>query len=118
VVEDNIDAAASIAMLLELAGHEVAVAHDGARGLALARDLRPSVVLCDIGLPGAMDGYAVARALRAEPASKDTRLVALSGYGQEEDKRRSLEAGFDAHVTKPVGADALRRVLAGRPESG
>jgi two-component system CheB/CheR fusion protein len=113
VIEDNVDAAESIAMLLELAGHEVAVAHDGEEGMARARRLSPMVVLCDIGLPGAMDGYAVARALRAEPGSKDARLVALSGYGQEEDKRRSLDAGFDAHVTKPVGADALRRILAG-----
>jgi PAS domain S-box-containing protein len=112
VIEDNIDAAESIAMLLELSGHEVAVAHDGPEGLARARELLPMVVLCDIGLPGAMDGYAVARALRAEPGSKEARLVALSGYGQEDDKRRSLEAGFDAHVTKPVGADALRRILA------
>jgi CheY-like chemotaxis protein len=71
------------------------------------------VVLCDIGLPGAMDGYGVARALRAAPGTPSVYLIALTGYGQDDDRRRALEAGFDAHLTKPADLDALHRLLAG-----
>ena len=110
LIEDHVDAAESLAMLLELAGHEVEVAFDGADGLAKARALRPEVVLCDIGLPG-MDGYAVARALRAAPETGAAFLVALTGYGQDDDRRHALEAGFDTHLTKPVDLEALRRLL-------
>ena len=98
-------------MLLELIGHEVEVAFDGADGLAKARASRPEVVLCDIGLPG-MDGYAVARALRAAPETASAFLIALTGYGQDDDRRRALEAGFDAHLTKPADLEDLRRLLA------
>src|SRR4051794_33339774 len=98
-------------MLLELIGHEVEVAFDGADGLEKARALRPEVVLCDIGLPG-MDGYAVARALRAAPETRGAFLIALTGYGQDDDRRRALEAGFDTHLLKPVDLEALRRLLA------
>jgi len=111
LIEDHVDAAESLAMLLELIGHEVEVAFDGAGGLEKARALRPEVVLCDIGLPG-MDGYAVARALRAAPESQTCFLIALTGYGQDDDRRRALEAGFDAHLVKPVDLEALRRLLA------
>ena len=110
LIEDHVDAAESLAMLLELAGHQVEVAFDGAGGLEKARSLRPEIVLCDIGLPG-MDGYAVARALRAAPETSSAFLIALTGYGQDDDRRRALEAGFDAHLVKPVDLDALRRLL-------
>lgn len=110
LIEDHVDAAESLAMLLELIGHEVEVAFDGPGGLEKARTLRPEVVLCDIGLPG-MDGYAVARALRAAPETRAAFLIALTGYGQDDDRRRALEAGFDAHLLKPVDLEALRRLL-------
>ncbi len=113
LIEDNVDAAEALRMLLALHGHEVTVAADGVAGLEAARSLRPDAVLCDIGLPGAMDGYAVARTLRAE--SMTALLVALSGYGQEEDRRRSREAGFDLHLVKPVPWSELAKVLAGLP---
>ncbi|HSF41273.1 MAG TPA: PAS domain-containing protein, partial [Thermoanaerobaculia bacterium] len=111
VIEDNADAAESMALLLELSGHEVAVAHDGVQGLERARELRPEVVLCDIGLPGELDGYGVARAFRADPDLAAACLIALTGYGQEEDRRRALEAGFNAHLTKPADLDALKRLV-------
>jgi PAS domain S-box-containing protein len=114
VVEDNIDSAESLALLLEFEGHEVRMVHDGPAALAAARDFRPAVILCDIGLPG-MNGYEVAERLRAEPEFKDTRLIALTGYGQEEDRRRALAAGFDHHLTKPVEPDALAALLAAPP---
>jgi PAS domain S-box-containing protein len=113
VVEDNIDSAESMAMMLELAGHQVAVAHTGAAGVALARSFQPEIVLCDIGLPGELDGYAVARALRAERSLRSARLIALTGYGQEDDKLRAHEAGFEEHLTKPVDPETLDRVLGG-----
>jgi two-component system CheB/CheR fusion protein len=113
VIEDNVDAAESLALLLELSGHETAVAFDGAVGLEKARSFRPDVVLCDIGLPGGLDGHGVARAFRADPDLRSAFLIALTGYGQEEDRRRALEAGFDAHLTKPADIDELKRMLAG-----
>ncbi len=113
VVEDNVDAAQTLADILELDGHRVTIAHDGRSGIELARRLRPDVVLCDIGLPD-LDGYAVARELRRDGALRETRLVALSGYAQPEDRERAREAGFDAHLAKPPDLDALKRVLAGR----
>jgi PAS domain S-box-containing protein len=106
VVEDNLDAGQSLADILRLKGHRVRVARDGRTGLALARELRPDVVLCDIGLPD-LDGYEVARALRADPASAGLRLVALSGYAQPEDRLRAREAGFDLHLAKPADLDEL-----------
>ena len=112
VIEDHVDAAESLALLLQLIGHETEVAFDAAQGLEAARRFRPEVVLCDIGLPGAMDGYAAARAFRADPELRGVFLVALTGYGQEEDRRKAAEAGFDAHLTKPADLDALRRLLA------
>jgi len=115
VIEDNQDSAESMGLLLELDGHEVALARDGAEGIASARRMRPDVVLCDIGLPGGLDGYAVARALRAEPELAGIFLIALTGYGQAEDRRRSSEAGFDVHLTKPADPSALRKLIAGRP---
>jgi CheY-like chemotaxis protein len=115
VVEDNVDAAESMRTLLKLIGHQVEVAHTGVEGLEAARRFLPRVVLCDIGLPGGMDGYAVARALRAEPALVSAFVIATTGYGQLEDQRRSREAGFDAHLTKPVDFAELQRMLAALP---
>jgi CheY-like chemotaxis protein len=110
VVDDNTDTAESLAKLLELMGHQVRTAPDGPAALESVRDYRPEVVLLDIGLPG-MDGYEVARRLRAERATEAVFLVALTGYGQEEDRRRSREAGFDRHLVKPVDLNTLRQVL-------
>lgn len=112
VIEDNVDAAESLAMLLQLSGHEAEVAFDGASGIEKARSFHPDVVLCDIGLPGGLDGHGVARAFRADPDLKSAFLIALTGYGQEEDRRRALEAGFDAHLTKPADIEELKRMLA------
>ena len=113
VIEDNVDAGQTLADILELNGHRVRVARDGRSGLALARELRPDVVLCDIGLPD-LDGYEVARALHADEALRSTRLVALSGYAQEEDRRRAKETGFDAHIPKPPALDVLLAVVAAK----
>lgn len=113
VIEDNRDAAETLEMALSLAGHEVTVALDGPAGLEAARAVRPHVVVCDIGLPGGTDGHAVARALRADRSLAQPFLVALSGYGQEEDQRRSREAGFDVHLVKPVDLKALEALVAG-----
>lgn len=112
VIEDNADAAESMGLLLELSGHEVEIAHDGKQGLEAAKRFLPDVVLCDIGLPGGLDGYEVARRMREDPALGRTKLIALSGYGQEEDQRRAREAGFDVHLTKPADPVALERLLA------
>jgi len=110
VVDDTADVAESLAMLLESLGHEVRLACDGAQALEAARSWRPEAVLLDIGLPG-MDGYEVARRLRREPGLGPLLLVAVSGYGQDEDRRRSHEAGFDHHLVKPVSQVVLQRLL-------
>lgn len=117
VVEDNLDAAASLKEILEMDGHEVAVANDGPAAVALAGSFRPEVVLCDIGLPGSMDGYAVARALRSAGSIGPVQLVALTGYASPEDQRRAREAGFDAHLAKPPDLEVLERLLAAAPPS-
>jgi signal transduction histidine kinase/ActR/RegA family two-component response regulator len=106
VVEDNRDSAETLRMFLELFGYEVTVAHSGPDGVATAKKGRPDVVLCDIGLPG-MDGFAVANALRHDPTTASARLIAVTGYGQEEDRRRALAAGFDDHLVKPVDPEVL-----------
>jgi len=114
IVDDNTDAAESLAMLLRLWGHVVYVAHDGLAAFAMARTYLPEVVLLDLGLPG-MDGYEVARQLRAAGrvgSPGGPALWALTGYGQEEDRRRCKEAGFDRHLLKPVDLDALEVLLA------
>jgi len=113
VIEDNVDAADSLRLVLELEGHEVEVAHDGPRGIERALAVAPDVVVCDIGLPQ-MDGYTVARALREDPLTRGALLVALSGYGTEDDQRRAAEAGFDAHMTKPGSIEELQKIVAGR----
>ena len=110
VVDDNADAAASLGELLGLWGHDVRTAFDGPKALATAREWRPEVILLDIGLPG-MDGYEVARHLREEPATADAFVVALTGYGAEDDQRRALAAGFNQHLTKPVEIAQLQMLL-------
>ncbi len=111
VVDDNVDAALSLSRLLQAAGHEVEAVHDGQAALVNAPRWRPDVILLDIGLPG-IDGYEVARRLRAQPETKETTLVALTGYGQDEDRRRSQEAGFDHHLVKPVERGSLQWLFA------
>ena len=119
IIEDNVDGADSLRMALELEGHEVAVAHDGSSGIAMAAGFHPEILLCDIGLPG-MDGFEVAGAFRSNPLLKGTFLVALTGKGLPEDLRRTAEAGFAAHITKPPLLDDLLRTIASAPrlESG
>jgi CheY-like chemotaxis protein/two-component sensor histidine kinase len=114
VVDDNRDGAESIAMLLGMRGHEVRVAYDGAEALRAFDDFSPHVLLLDIGMPG-MSGYEVARRLRAAPASEGVLIVAMTGYGQDEDRRRAREAGFDHHLVKPVEFDVLFALLDGDP---
>jgi CheY-like chemotaxis protein len=114
VVEDNRDAAETLSDLLGLFGCTVEVTHSGAEAVEVADSFRPEVVLCDLGLPG-MDGYQVAAALRRQPATSVARLIAISGYGQEDDRRRSREAGFDLHLTKPIDAEELQRLLQLQP---
>jgi PAS domain S-box-containing protein len=110
VVDDNVDAAASLAMLLTALGHEVRAANDGASALEAIRSFNPSVVLLDLGMPG-MSGYEVARRARTMLTGKPTVLIALTGWGQEDDRRRTREAGFDHHLVKPVEIKTLKALL-------
>jgi two-component system CheB/CheR fusion protein len=111
VCDDNADAAASLALLLQLQGHEVVTARDGAEALEIAGAFHPEVALLDIGLPQ-MDGYELAQRMRAQNSHTKPALIALSGYGLEEDRNRSREAGFDAHLTKPVELEVLQEAIA------
>jgi PAS domain S-box-containing protein len=111
LVEDHRDAADSLRLVLEASGHRVEVAYTGPDGVRAAAASRPEVVICDIGLPG-LDGYAVARALRRHPATAAARLIALTGYGTDDDRRRAEEAGFDDHLIKPADPAALEALLA------
>lgn len=112
VVDDNVDAALTLCDLLELWGYEHSVAHDGSAALETAQRFRPHIILLDIGLP-VMDGYEVARRLRADPDLQGLKLFALTGYGQEQDRRRAIAAGFDHHLTKPVDPEVLETLLEG-----
>jgi len=113
VVDDNTDAADSLAMLLRLLKQEVVVAYDGSAALAHAEATPPSVAFVDLGMPR-MDGFELARRFRADPALKNVVLVALTGWGQPEDRQRTKETGFDHHLVKPVDADTLRHLLGER----
>ncbi|HEV3118762.1 MAG TPA: response regulator, partial [Gemmataceae bacterium] len=112
VVDDNQDSAESLAKLLQITGHETRTAYDGQAALAAAAAFAPEAILLDIGLPG-MDGYEVARRLREESSTRQIVLIAVTGYGGEEDERRSREAGFDFHLTKPVRLNMLDELLNG-----
>jgi CheY-like chemotaxis protein len=111
IVDDNVDAAESLRDVALLFDNTVEVAYGGHEAIEKARAFAPQVVLCDIGLPG-LDGYGVARALRAEPSLRGSRLVAVSGYASAEDVRKAREAGFDEHLAKPPDFDRLERLLA------
>jgi PAS domain S-box-containing protein len=113
VVDDNADSTACLSMMLELAGHEVQTARDGPEAVEKACEFRPRVILLDIGLPK-MNGYEVARRIRQEPWGKDIMLVAVTGWGQFEDKKKAFEAGFDQHLTKPVDPDAFFELVGSR----
>ncbi|MBA2664983.1 MAG: GAF domain-containing protein [Bradymonadaceae bacterium] len=118
IIEDNVDVAETLRIVLDLCGHEVEVAHSGDEGIEMARRSRPAIVLCDIGLPG-MNGFAVARAMRADPELRSIYLVALSGYAMPSDVLKSKEAGFSRHMAKPPNLDALQELVATVPtESG
>jgi signal transduction histidine kinase/DNA-binding response OmpR family regulator len=110
LVDDNIDLGTTTAALLRTHGHDVHLCHDGPQALTALQTLRPDVVFVDIGLPG-MSGHEVARAIRGQPGREDLQLVAMTGYGQAEDRRRSREAGFDLHLVKPVSLQSLEKVL-------
>jgi CheY-like chemotaxis protein len=110
IVDDNEDAAEALAMMLQFSGCEAQTAHGGKEGLAASRSFRPDVIFLDIGLPG-MNGYDVARQIRADPQTRDAFLIALTGWGSDEDRRLSSEAGFDLHLTKPVDIQALTSLL-------
>ncbi|WP_437940633.1 PAS domain S-box protein [Sorangium sp. So ce341] len=112
IIEDNVDAAETLQTLLAMEGHRVEVALSGPAGVDAARAFLPEVVLCDIGLPGGMDGYGVARALKGSPGTSPSLMIALTGYGREEDRRRAQEAGFAMHLVKPIEPSALETVLA------
>src|SRR5262249_19891940 len=110
IVEDHRDSAFILKLLLEIHGYCVRVAYSGPEGLQMAHDAPPDVLLCDIGLPG-MPGFDLARDLREQAATANIYLVALTGYGSEEDRYRSLRAGFDVHLLKPVEWDDLHSIL-------
>ena len=114
VVDDSVDSAESLAKVLRVLGHVVHTAYDGQSALEAARLNAPDIVMLDIGMPR-MDGFEVARRMRNDPALKDVFLVALTGYGQDEDRRQSQKSGFNAHFVKPVLLDHLRGVLENAP---
>ena len=112
VVDDNRDSAESIGKLLELWGHDVRLAHDGLAAVEMALADRPEVILLDIGLPG-LNGYRACQAMRQHGMTEEL-IVAMTGYGQEEDRRQSLESGFDRHLVKPIDLRMIERLLAER----
>src|SRR5580700_5117972 len=114
IVDDDNDSAASLAMLLQVSGQETHTAHDGLEALKAAERLRPDVILLDVGLPK-LNGYEVCRQLRQQQWGKRVVIVAVTGWGQDEDREKSMEAGFDAHMVKPPDYAALMRLLAARP---
>jgi CheY-like chemotaxis protein/nitrogen-specific signal transduction histidine kinase len=116
VVDDNADAADSLGSLLQLEGHTVVVTYTSTDALAKLAEFKPDIVLLDIGLPE-IDGYEIARRIRASPDQRHVRLIALTGYGQADDRQRATTSGFDAHLVKPVEFSALQRVLAAHPSS-
>jgi CheY-like chemotaxis protein len=110
IVDDNRDAADSLAMLLELGGHQVTAVYSAPEALKRASELKPAVILLDIGLPE-IDGCEVARRMRGMPELRGVRLVALTGHGRDEDRERTRDAGFDHHLVKPIDLDELERTV-------
>jgi len=110
IADDNQDSAETFAMLLSFSGHEVRIAHDGTAALDAVREFRPDVAFLDIGMPG-LTGYEVAQAVRAEPWGREIKLIALTGWGQPDDKLRSRSAGFDRHLVKPIDPAEVDRLL-------
>jgi two-component system, chemotaxis family, CheB/CheR fusion protein len=110
IIEDNQDAADMLATYLRFAGHEVRIAHDGPSGLRLAFEMIPTVILCDIGLPG-MNGYQVAQVVRAAPALAQCVLIAVTGYGEVSSRDRARQAGFTHHLTKPTDPSLLAELI-------
>jgi two-component system OmpR family response regulator len=117
VVDDNRDAVDALAMMLRLGGNDVEIAYEGMAALVTAQSFAPDAVVLDIGLPG-IDGYEVARRLRARPETAKALIVAVTGYGQKEDRERSRAAGFDHHLVKPIESDALLTLLGGQGRAG
>ncbi|MDB5387603.1 MAG: domain S-box protein, partial [Planctomycetaceae bacterium] len=115
VVDDNVDAATTLALMLKAMGHETVVSHDGMAAIKMAETFSPKLVILDIGLPG-MNGYMVAQKLRSIPAMKEVVIAALTGYGEEQDRRRSMEAGFDEHFVKPLNFTVLQELLGALPK--
>jgi CheY-like chemotaxis protein len=115
IVDDGIDAAVSLSLLLELDGHTTALAHDGVAALKAAVEFNPDIVLLDLGLPG-MDGYEVARAIRRQPELGNPLLVAVTGWDAPEDRLRAKQAGFDEHLTKPVDISMIELLLTNLPK--
>jgi CheY-like chemotaxis protein len=110
VVDDNQDGAESLAALLTLDGHQIVMSHDGLDALAKAALFKPDVILLDIGLPQ-LDGYGVCRHIREQPGGKDILMIAMTGWGQADDRRKSIEAGFDSHCVKPVSHALLAALM-------
>jgi two-component system CheB/CheR fusion protein len=110
VIDDNLDAANALRYLLQNEGHEVSVAVDGPAGLALARQLKPDFLLLDIGLPN-LNGYEIAKLVRQDDSLRQTTIIAITGYGQSNDRARALAAGFDHHMTKPVEFHSLQKLF-------
>lgn len=113
IADDNVEGGLLLRALLEQRGHEVAVAVSGEDALRVAKEFQPQVGMLDIGMPG-MTGYELVEHLRRDPDHRDMFLVAVTGWGLQEDRRQAIEAGFDAHVTKPADPDELQVLLAGR----
>ena len=114
IVDDNQDSAASLALLLEMAGHTIHVAHDGLDAVEMAAREQPDLVLLDLGLPR-LNGYDAARRIRALPSGQSVVIVAVTGWGQDSDRQKTVEAGFDIHLVKPVDPDALMKLIAAHP---
>ena len=117
LVDDNVDAAQTVAMLLDMSGHQCRMAHDGPTGLDAALAWQPDVILLDIGLPG-LNGFEVAKLIRQQPLLENVVLVALTGYGLEADRQRSREAGFNHHLVKPADFDEIEKILASLNQAG
>jgi CheY-like chemotaxis protein len=115
VVDDDIDAAAALSLLLRLGGHATALAHDGLGALKAAAEFRPDIVLLNLGLPG-MDGYEVARTIRGQPELGNPLLVAVTGSSDPQDRQHCIQAGFDEHLTKPVDISMIELLLTSLPE--